>query len=282
MKNKVITPIENAASNSVDAPEYALNASTAKAAPTAQPATSAANQSAAATQTSAQAPAAAANPAAKAPANQATQAQQPAAQTAAASAQPATGAATQAPAQQPATAAQTTAKASSNQAAAAQQGTANTQNTKAAAKTQQLQSGAKTQQLKNGAKTQTFTPFENAYFAKNLKIENGRLVGVNGNYSGNLKLTSKNKNTNYTLSFDDGKIVNVKTVSPQKGKSVCKNKIIAYKGNDVQVQTAGTNPIVATAKFDPTTGTYNEVTINGKNNGSMDLQTFLKQVLRVS
>ena len=251
MKDKVITPLENAASISVDAPEYALNAPTAKAAPTAQ-----------------------------ASANQTAQAQQPAAQTAASSAQPATGAATQAPAQQPATAAQTTAKASSNQAAAAQQGTANTQNTKAAAKTQQLQSGAKTQQLKSGTKTQTFTPFENAFLGKNLKIENGRLVGVNGNYTGKLNL--KNKNTNYTLSFDDGKIVNVKTVSPQKGKSVCKNKIIAYKGNDVQVQTAGTNPIVATAKFDPTTGTYNEVTINGKNNGSMDLQTFLKQVLRVS
>ncbi|MGN0192298.1 MAG: hypothetical protein ACI4CY_02070 [Candidatus Gastranaerophilaceae bacterium] len=126
------------------------------------------------------------------------------------------------------------------------------------------------------------TPLENAFLGKNLKIENGRLVGVNGNYTGKLNLTSKNKNTNYTLSFDDGKIINVKTVSPQKGKSVRKNKIIAYKGNYVQVQTAGSNPIVTTAKFDPTTGTYNEVMINGQNNGSMNLQTFLTQVLRVS
>ena len=33
MKDSVITPLENAASKFVDAPEYALNASTAKAAP---------------------------------------------------------------------------------------------------------------------------------------------------------------------------------------------------------------------------------------------------------
>lgn len=262
MKDNVITPLENAASKSVDAPEYALNVPVAKPAPTAQ---APAQQSAA-----------------QASANQSTaQAQQSATQTAATSAQPATGAAkqptttTQAPAQQPATAAQTTAKASANQSTAAQQGTANAQNKKTA---------AQTQQLKNGTETQIFTPFENAYISKNLKIENGRLVGVNGNYTGNLNLTSKNKNTKYTLSFDEGRIVNVKTTSPKNGKSVSKNKIIVYNGNNVQVQTGGTNPIIATAKFDPATGTYKEVTttINRQNNGSMDLQTFLTQVLRVS
>lgn len=96
-------------------------------------------------------------------------------------------------------------------------------------------------------------------------------------------MTSKNKNTNYILSFADGKIVNVSSKSARKGGiSKGRNHVISYiGGNNVQVQTGGTNPIVATAKFDPATGTYNDVMDQGRNLGSMDFQTFLTQILRV-